>query len=95
MSTVNLVDIIIPGLVGRLSRWVFSNNCFPWTPVDIELIAFGSGAAVLKLNWRNGDNSDNELLELFAKNDCLREQFLYSARQTIRQWNERNTRFDF
>jgi len=172
MSTVNLVDLMIPGLVSRLYRWLFKNNRFPWTPVDTELIAFGSGAAVYKLNWKTGamvlriyrrsvgksscqglevaerykrnyetmlswygqsldlvppmefmvlqalplvgpvaaslqpyidgekqdlfeDFSDNELLDLFTGNDYVREQFLYFAHQTIRQWNERNMCFDF
>src|SRR5512134_678474 len=54
MSTVNLVDIMIPGFVNRLYRSLFRNNRFPWLPVDTELIAFGSGAAVYKLNWKNG-----------------------------------------
>src|SRR5690242_17245542 len=54
MSTVNLVDKVIPGTASRLSRWMFTNNHFPWVPVNLELIAFGSGAAVFKL-VRNGD----------------------------------------
>lgn len=54
MSTVNLVDKVIPGIASKLSHWMFRNNRFPWVPVDIDLIAFGSGAAVFKLGWRNG-----------------------------------------
>lgn len=34
---------------------MYRNNYFPWSPVDIELIAAGSGAAVFKLLWKNGD----------------------------------------
>jgi hypothetical protein len=52
MSTVNLVDKVIPGITSKLSRWMFRNNRFPWEPVSIELIAFGSGAAVFKLGWK-------------------------------------------
>jgi len=54
MSTVNLVDKFIPGIAGRLSRWMFRKNRFPWAPIDIELIAFGSGAAVSKVGWKSG-----------------------------------------
>lgn len=54
MSTVNLVDRIIPGIARRLSFWMFKNNHFPWEPVNIQLIAFGSGAAVFKLDWKSG-----------------------------------------
>src|SRR6266545_790845 len=42
ISMVNLVDSVIPGIVNGLSRWMFSKNCFPWTPVSMELIAFGT-----------------------------------------------------
>jgi hypothetical protein len=55
-STVNLVDRLLPGVAERLSRWMYRNNRFPWAPVDIELIAFGSGAAVFKLTWPQGVN---------------------------------------
>lgn len=45
---------MIPGIAHRLSRWLYRHNHFPWAPVDIELIACGTGAAVFKLNWKNG-----------------------------------------
>lgn len=54
MSTVNLVDRIIPGIASRISRWMLRNSHFPWVPVNIQLIAFGSGAAVFNLNWQSG-----------------------------------------
>lgn len=53
-SAVNLIERILPGIVNRVSRWMYRNNRFPWAPVEIELIAFGTGAAVFKLNWSNG-----------------------------------------
>jgi len=63
MSTVNLVDKVIPGIASRLSHWMFRNNHFPWAPVDIELIAFGSGAAVFKLDWKG----DAKVLRIYRK----------------------------
>jgi hypothetical protein len=51
-SIVNLVNKVMPGIARRLSSWMFRNNRFPWAPVDIQLIAFGSGAAVCKVNWK-------------------------------------------
>lgn len=54
MSAVKLVDRIIPGIASRLSYWMFRNNRFPWESGNIQLIAFGSGAAVFKLNWKSG-----------------------------------------
>lgn len=51
---VNLVDRVFPGFAGRLSRWMYEKNGFPWSPVDTELIAFGTGAAVFKLDWKSG-----------------------------------------
>jgi hypothetical protein len=33
---------------------MFRNNRFPWAPVDMKLIAFGTGAAVFKLGWKSG-----------------------------------------
>lgn len=54
MSTVNLVDRIIPGAARRLSQWMFKNSRFPWEPGNIQLIAFGSGAAVFKIDWMSG-----------------------------------------
>ncbi len=53
MSTVNLVDRIIPGTASRISRWMIRNSHFPWEQGNIQLIAFGSGAAVFKSNWNN------------------------------------------
>lgn len=50
----NFFDKVIPGMASRFSQWMFRNNFFPWVPVDIQLIGFGSGAAVLKLKWKNG-----------------------------------------
>jgi hypothetical protein len=55
VSTVNLIDSVIPGIANRISSWMYKKNRFPWSPVDIELIASGSGAAVFKLNWEKGD----------------------------------------
>lgn len=54
MSTVNLVDRIIPGIASRISRWMLRNSYFPWEPGNIQLIAFGSGAAVFKSDWKSG-----------------------------------------
>ena len=172
MSTVNLIDWVIPGIASRLSRELYINNSFPWAPVDIQLIAYGTGAAVLKLGWKDGDKvlriyrksvgkshsglleiaghykknyermltwygdspglvppmefmvlrgspligpvaaslqpyihgekkdlfedfSDDELLQLFVEDHGLREQFLYFAKQTIHQWEDRTMCFDF
>jgi hypothetical protein len=63
MSTVNLVDRLIPGIARGLSRWMYKNNRFPWEPIDIELIAFGTGAAVFKVNWNNKD----KVLRIYRK----------------------------
>ena len=63
MSTVNLVDKVIPGIAGRLSRWIFTNNHLPWVSVNLELIAFGSGSAVFKL----GRNGDAKVLRIYRK----------------------------
>ena len=48
-SIANLVHSAIPWIASGLSRWMYRNNRFPWAPVDSELIASGSGAAVFKL----------------------------------------------
>jgi hypothetical protein len=151
---------------------MYKNNRFPWKPVDTELIAYGSGAAVFEVNWRNSkkalriyrkslgkplsgligiaghykrnyetllswyggspglvlpmdflvysglpfaipvaaslqpyvhgqkqdlfeDLSEDELLGLLETNDRLREQFIFFARQTLRQWEEQKICFDF
>ncbi len=169
LSMVNFVDSVIPGIASKLSRWMYKNNHFPWVPVDSELIAFGTGAAVFKLNWKRADKvlriyrkslgkssfgllemaehyktnyelvhswygnlvlpmefmvmqglpligpaaaslqpyvhgqiqdlfedfSDDELLRLFEANDYVREQFIFFAKQTIRQWDERKKCYDF
>lgn len=58
-----MVDSVIPGIANRISRWMYKNNHFPWVPVDIELIASGSGAAVFKLTWKNGD----KVLRIYRK----------------------------
>ncbi len=50
----NLVDRLIPRSVSSLSRWIFNHRSFPWQPVNTELLAFGSGAAVLKLGLQDG-----------------------------------------
>ena len=63
ISMVNLVDRVIPGITNRLSRWMFSKNYFPWMSVDMELIAFGTGAAVFRLGWKN----DCQVLRLYRK----------------------------
>jgi hypothetical protein len=63
MSLVNLIDRAIPGSTKRLSGWMYRNNRFPWSPIDIELIAFGAGAAVFKLNWKSGD----KVLRIYRK----------------------------
>ena len=46
---VKFVDCLTPGIASKLSHWMYKNNRFPWAPVDSELIAFGTGAAVYKL----------------------------------------------
>jgi hypothetical protein len=63
MSTVNLVDRIIPGIASRLSYWMFKNSHFPWEPGNIQLIAFGTGAAVFSLDWKSG----TKVLRLYRK----------------------------
>lgn len=63
MATVNLVDRIVPGIASRSSRWLYTNNRFPWVPVDIELIAYGTGAAVFKTSWQDGD----KVLRIYRK----------------------------
>jgi hypothetical protein len=42
---------------------MFRNNRFPWVPVNIQLIAFGTGAAVFKLEWKSG----TKVLRLYRK----------------------------
>jgi hypothetical protein len=63
MSTVNLVDRIIPGIASRLAYWMFKNSLFPWEPGNIHLIAFGTGAAVFRLDWKSGTKA----LRLYRK----------------------------
>jgi hypothetical protein len=63
MSTVNLVNRVIPGIASRISDWMFRNNRFPWEPGNIQLIAFGTGAAVFKLDWKSGA----KVLRLYRK----------------------------
>lgn len=63
ISTVNLVDRIIPGIASRLSYWMFKNSHFPWEPGNIHLIAFGTGAAVFRLDWTSG----TKVLRLYRK----------------------------
>jgi hypothetical protein len=41
------------------------------------------------------DFSDDELLGLLETNDRVREQFIFFAKQTIRQWDEGKMCFDF
>lgn len=55
MTAVNFVNRLIPGITNRVSRWMFRNNRFPWAPVDSELIAFGTGAAVIRVKWKDSD----------------------------------------
>jgi len=63
LSMVNFLDSVIPGIASKLSRWMYRNNRFPWAPVESELIAFGTGAAVYKLNWKSGD----KVLRIYRK----------------------------
>ena len=169
LSMVNFVDSVIPGIASKLSRWMYRKNYFPWAPVDSQLIAFGTGAAVYKLNLKSADKvlriyrkslgkssfglvemaehyktnyelvlswygnlvlpmeflvlqglpligpvaasfqpyvhgqiqdlfedySENEVLRLFEANNLIREQFIFFAKQTIRQWDERKKCYDF
>jgi hypothetical protein len=172
MSAVNLVDKVFPGIVSKLSRWMFRNNRFPWAPIDLQLIAFGAAAAVFKLGWKSGpkvlrfyrkslgksasgmlemaeyykknyeivlhwyagpldlvlpmeflvlqglplmgpvaaslqpyvrvekqdifeDFSDTGFVKLMEANPFMRDQFLFFAEQTMRQWNERKICYDF
>jgi hypothetical protein len=55
IQVIGWIDRVIPGAVNWLSRWMYKNNRFAWTPIDIDLIAFGSGAAVFKLSLKDGD----------------------------------------
>ena len=168
----SLVDSMIPRASDSLSHLMYKNNRFPWKPVDTELIAHGSGAAVFEVNWKDSkkvlriyrkslgkplsglikiagyykknyetllswygsspglvlpmnflvfsglpfaipvaaslqpyvhgqkqdlfeDLSEDELLGLLKTNDRLREQFIFFARQTLRQLEEQKTCFDF
>lgn len=54
VSIVHMLDRVIPGVSRRLSRSIYGNSRFPWSPVSTELIARGSGAAIFKLNWSHG-----------------------------------------
>lgn len=54
---VNLVDRFIPGIARAISRRIYENNFFPWLPVPTDLIAYGTGAAVFKEKWKNGDKA--------------------------------------
>jgi hypothetical protein len=167
-----MVDRVLPGHADRLSHLMYKNNRFPWKAVDTRLIAFGTSAAVLLVNWKKEnkvlriyrkslgkslqgileiaghykknyetvhswygaspglvlplnclvlyglpfsipvaaslqpyiggkkldlfeDFSDDELLSLFKKNTQVREQFIFFAEQTIRQWGEGKMCFDF
>ena len=173
-SLIQSIDDLIPGvpLTDLWIQWIYKNNRFPWVPVETELIASGTGAAVIKVSWqgaekvlriyrrslgksRSGllgviahyksnyetllswygnshnlvlpmcflalqgpslvgpvaaslqpfihgerydlfeDFSDSGLLALLKENDRLREQFLYFAEQTLRQWQERKMCIDF
>ncbi|MEO8356033.1 MAG: hypothetical protein ABI621_08965 [Chloroflexota bacterium] len=171
ISVVSLVDRVIPRASDRLSRLMYKNNRFPWSAVDIDLAAFGSGTAVFKVNgegddkalriyrkslgkslrgvleiaryykrnyetvlsWYGGsvglvlpmdflvlcgppfsnpvaaslqpyihghkqdpfnDFSDDELVGLLQRNETIREQFIYFARQTTGQWQGQKTCFD-
>ncbi len=63
ISMVNLINGVIPGIADKLAHWMYSNNRLPWAPVDIELIAAGSGAAVFRLKWKHGD----KVLRIYRK----------------------------
>jgi hypothetical protein len=63
MSTVNLVNRILPGIDSKLSSWMFKNNRFPWAPGNPQLIAFGTGAAVFRIDWKSGA----KVLRLYRK----------------------------
>lgn len=63
LSMINFLDSMMSGIASKLSHWMYRNNRFPWAPVDSELIAFGSGAAVYKLNWKSGD----KVLRIYRK----------------------------
>lgn len=60
---VNIVDSMTFGIVSKLSHWMYRNNRFPWAQVNSELIAFGTGAAVFKINWKSGD----KVLRIYRK----------------------------
>ncbi len=57
ISVVRLVDRVIPRASDRLSRLMYKNNHFPWSAVDIDLAAFGSGSAVFKVNGQGDDKA--------------------------------------
>lgn len=89
MSTINLVDRLIPGITRGLSRWMYKNNRFPWEPIDIELIAFGTGAAVFRIAWKHGD----KVLRIYRKSlgksfRGLVEMAAYYKKnyETVRAW---------
>ena len=172
MSTVSFVDKMIPGSASSLSHWMCRKNYFPWVQVDMQLIAFGSAAAVFQLNWNKSvkvlriyrkslgkspaglletaqyyennykllldwycgpldlvlpmeflvlqglpligpvaaslqpyvqtegkdifeDFADTDFMKLMEANPFMRNQFLFFAEQTMRQWDERKICYDF
>lgn len=62
--TANLADRLIPRSVSWIAKWMLKNPRFPWQPVNVALLAFGSGAAVLKLSLRDGRD---EVLRMYGR----------------------------
>jgi hypothetical protein len=56
-SLVNLGDRLIPGIANTLSLWFSQRNRFPWSSVDLDLIGFGAGAVVYKLDYGSGSKA--------------------------------------
>lgn len=89
ISTIKLVDGAVPGIADRSSRWMYKNNRFPWAQIDVELIAYGSGAAVLRLNWEHGDKVLRIYQKSIGKSACgLLEIAKYYKRnyETVLSW---------
>lgn len=54
---VKFADLVIPGIARKLSRRIYVNHYFPWQPVPIELVTYGTGAAVFHKKLVPGDKA--------------------------------------
>jgi hypothetical protein len=60
---------------------MYKNNRFAWKPIDISLIAFGSGAAVFKLSLKDGD----KVLRIYRRSLGKSRQGLLEIAQYYKQ----------